>query len=42
VLAAWIEAAPRVLLTVELMGETRSLTAEILNVGAPLDGIDGL
>ena len=42
VLAGWIGEAPRVLVTVDLLGESRALTAEILTVCALLGGIVGL
>lgn len=42
VLAGWIGEAPRILVTVDLMGETRALTAEILTVCGLLGGIVGL
>jgi hypothetical protein len=42
VLAGWIGEPPRVLVPVDLLGETRALTAEILTVCALLGGIVGL
>ena len=42
VLAGWIGEPPRILVSVDLLGEIRALTAEILTVCALLGGIVGL